>query len=283
MNLIGLGIGIATQVVGMAASASPDLEITLRTTTASESVTIPTAGTVAYNCSVDWGDGSAVGNYSGTTPVISHTYASAGDYEVTITGDFPRFDYYLSGFESTLVAIRNWGNTLFDDMKSAFRGCVNLVVSATDAPNLDAGCSLYRAFRGCTSLTTVDFSQWDVSMIADFGQMFRDCSGITSIDLSGWDMLAATSLASMFQDSTADPDLSAWDIRNVTDMSQFFGNTISLSTANYDAMLIAWAALPVQSGIAVNFHNTQYTSAAASARSTLTGTHSWLITDGGQV
>ena len=56
-----------------------------------------------------------------------------------------------------------------------------------------------------------------------------------------------------------------------------------MSTANYDALLIAWEAQSVQ--VAVNFDTSaQYTSggAAEAARTSLTGKpNSWRIIDGG--
>jgi hypothetical protein len=57
----------------------------------------------------------------------------------------------------------------------------------------------------------------------------------------------------------------------------------TLATANYDSLLIGWAAQTVKSG--VNFHggNSQYSvGAATTARASLV-TDGWVITDGDQV
>ena len=51
--------------------------------------------------------------------------------------------------------------------------------------------------------------------------------------------------------------------------------------ANYDAMLISWAAQPVQSGVIFGAGNSKYSAAAASARQSLID-KGWNITDGGQ-
>jgi surface protein len=55
-----------------------------------------------------------------------------------------------------------------------------------------------------------------------------------------------------------------------------------LTTPNYDALLIGWAAQPViQSGVTLNYVPCQFTLAAKDARDTLTGVYSWSISDQG--
>jgi hypothetical protein len=63
--------------------------------------------------------------------------------------------------------------------------------------------------------------------------------------------------------------------------SMFYGCT--LSTANYDASLIAWSTGSPHSGITFSGGNSKYTTGGAgqTARNTLTGTYGWTITDGG--
>ena len=55
-----------------------------------------------------------------------------------------------------------------------------------------------------------------------------------------------------------------------------------MSQANYDALLIAWAAQSVQSNVAFTTP-AQYTAggAAETARNTLVNTYNWTISDGG--
>ena len=63
-------------------------------------------------------------------------------------------------------------------------------------------------------------------------------------------------------------------------------NAVGLSTANYDALLIAWAAQSVNTGVSISFGTSQFTAAPSSAndaKTTLQVTYSWIITDGGSV
>ncbi|NCC99614.1 MAG: T9SS type A sorting domain-containing protein [Bacteroidia bacterium] len=58
---------------------------------------------------------------------------------------------------------------------------------------------------------------------------------------------------------------------------------VTLSTANYDALLTGWAAQTVQSGVTFSGGNSKYSAgAAATARGVLTDSpNNWTITDGG--
>jgi len=50
----------------------------------------------------------------------------------------------------------------------------------------------------------------------------------------------------MFKQATSfDKNLGGWDVTNVTDMTEMFSG-VTLSTANYDSLLIGWAAQNVQ-------------------------------------
>ena len=67
-------------------------------------------------------------------------------------------------------------------------------------------------------------------------------------------------------------------------MSQmFFG--VTLPTATYDALLVAWEAQSVQNNVNFSGGNSTYTlsSAAATARAALISDHTWTITDGGGI
>ena len=68
-------------------------------------------------------------------------------------------------------------------------------------------------------------------------------------------------------------------------MTGFLSN-VTLSTANYDALLIGWEAQSVDDDTTPNFGNSTYTggeeSEAAAARQNLIDDHNWTITDGGE-
>ena len=91
------------------------------TTTDGESITIPTFTGETYDYTVDWGDGSAV--ESGQTGNATHTYATAGKYDVSITGTFPRIYFNNTGDKTKILEVKQWGSQPWTSMASAFYGC----------------------------------------------------------------------------------------------------------------------------------------------------------------
>ena len=87
----------------------------------------------------------------------------------------------------------------------------------------------------------------------------------------------------LYNNDAFDQALANWTVTQMTDMSSFMSSATGMSTANYDALLIAWDAQGTMSfsGTA-NFGGSQYTSggAAEAARTSLISKWGG-ITDGG--
>jgi len=66
----------------------------------------------------------------------------------------------------------------------------------------------------------------------------------------------------------------------VTGMSFMF-NDITLSLANYDALLLGWSAQSLQNNVRFSGGNSQYSSSSQAARDTLTEAFGWTVIDGG--
>ncbi|WP_299114089.1 BspA family leucine-rich repeat surface protein [uncultured Winogradskyella sp.] len=278
---------------------------------AGESITIPTT-LDGYNYTVDWGDGTID---EGLTGNASHTYASAGEYEVKISGDFPRIFFNNSGDKSKITEVKQWGSIEWTSMESAFYGCNNIHITAIDAPDLSSVTSMKSMFR--STPIDEDISHWDVSNVEDMGFLFRQCvnfnsdisswnvSSVNSFatmftgasqfnqDLSTWDVSNATIIRSMFNNASQfNQDLSTWDISNVTDANNIFSNT-NLSTENYDAILIGWSTLDtmagetaIPNGILFGAENIKYCLSETERTLLMTpvidGGYGWTITDGDQ-
>jgi len=65
-------------------------------------------------------------------------------------------------------------------------------------------------------------------------------------------------------------------------MSLMF-QSVTLSTANYDELLISLHNQSLQSNVSFDGGNNQYSAAAASSRSFLETNFNWTISDGGQI
>ena len=271
---------------------------TWRTTTSNETITIPTTGS-GYNYDISTSDGQTFTSITGSQAI---TFATAGDYDVSISGDFPRISIANGVDKDKIINIKQWGNIVWSSFQSSFFGCSNLVGTFTDAPNLTNVTDMSNSFRNCPSFFA-NLSSWDVSNVRSFSAAFMifgggatapstpvsglyswDMSNATSIsailrgqtnyneDLSSWNVSNVTNMSNTFFGSTSfDQNLSAWDIANVTSFTNFSRN-ITFSTSNYDAILIGWeatlqAAFPNGTGytptISINFGNSEYTGGAA--------------------
>ena len=109
---------------------------------------------------------------------------------------------------------------------------------------------------------------------------FFSCS-IFNQPLSSWDTSNATSLQQMFQNALIfDQDLGDWDISSVTNFTNFMNSNTELSTDNYNAILIGWAAQTVSGSEAVHFGNATSSGAGTTAKNSLINDDGWTFTDG---
>ena len=273
-------------------------------------IALPMWSSGTFNFTVDWGDGST-GAVS-SAGLVTHTYASPGTYEVIIDGVFDGI--YLLQYESVasrkILEISNWGNAKPATNGAAFRAGVNLQITATDildtsnvtsfayffsecwaltdVPNIGSwdtsnSTSFFRCFYTDTNFNASDLSGWDVSGASNFEACFYNCSSFNG-DVSTWDVSSATNFHSTFFGcSIFDQDLSGWDVSSATSRFNMFAG-VTLSTVNYDALLIAWSNLTLQSTGSFNAGSSKYSAGApATARQSIIDNFSWTISDGGQV
>jgi len=261
---LSIGIGIPSGILNSNQGGGGDTTsfiTTWRTTTPNESITIPTTGG-GYNYDLTTSDGQSFTSLTGSKTI---TFTSAGDYDVSISGDFPRI--YINNNATNrvkLIDIKQWGNIVWSSFDKAFYGCSNLTGSFTDVPNLTNVVWLRSAFSA--SSFNGDINGWDVSNVTN---MFGVFSG----------------------NSVFNQPLNNWNIISVDNFTHF-SRSVTFSTTNYDAILIGWeatlqAAYPNGTGytptISINFGGSKYTGggAAATARASLVSNFGWSLVDGG--
>ena len=140
-------------------------------------------------------------------------------------------------------------------------------------------------FNSCINFNQ-PIGSWDLSSVTDISGMFQSAS-LFNQNISSWNTTNVTNMNGVFANAVVfEQNLSSWNISNVTTMFNMFGN-ISLSTTNYDALLVGWAAQTVQPDVTFDGGNSFYNAfpnPAASAHSTLTsGPNNWIITDLGPI
>jgi surface protein len=279
---------------------------TWTTTTSDQVVTLPLISGGTYSFGVDWGDGNQDVITAWDQAEKAHTYSGvAATYTITITGICKGFQFNNAGDKTVITTISQWGD-LDITTNGAFYGCTNLNVTATDAPLLTST-SLRYMFRDCTSLTTPNLNSWDTSGVTDMLGMFQ---GATSFNgtVAGWDTGSVATTQNMFLGATSfnqaigvwdmssnahvggmfyrlgvmafDQNVGGWNIGQVANGTNFMG-TNSMSTANYDALLIGWQGQTHQPTVTFKGGGSKYSAgAAATARAALV-TDGWTITDGG--
>ncbi|NLZ46482.1 MAG: leucine-rich repeat protein [Clostridiales bacterium] len=134
-----------------------------------------------YNATIDWGDGTSSTHTTGNP---THTYASAGQYQIKISGQYNGLRINNNATQKDkLIAVNQWGNVGFTSFEYAFRCCSNLVSLPNGSITGAEGVESFRfCFDGCTSLTTipVDLFRYTVN-VESFYACFYDCTSLTTI------------------------------------------------------------------------------------------------------
>ncbi|MFO7843224.1 MAG: BspA family leucine-rich repeat surface protein [Bacteroidales bacterium] len=188
--------------------------------------------------------------------------------------------YMFYGASAFNQDIGSWDVSLLNSMSQMFFGAssFNQDIGNWDVSNVT---NMYAMFHHASSFNQ-DISNWDVRNVTNMYGMFNHAQSFDQ-DISGWDVSKVTNMESMFYYAQSfNQDIGSWDVSSVTNMSYMFYG-VTLSTANYNSLLMGWASQDVQSGVAFHGGNSKYSSgAAADARDILTGEpNNWTITDGG--
>ncbi|RED44627.1 MopE-related protein [Seonamhaeicola aphaedonensis] len=204
---------------------------TWQTTTANESIQIPTVPSETYNYTVNWGDGNVTTGHTGNA---NHTYTIADAYQVSISGVFPRIQMNLStnGGVNTqkLLSVDQWGCSQWTSMNNAFNSCPNLVINATDTPNLSIATDLSFMFFLCSNLGNGTGNwAWDTSNIINMNRAFSHAINFNQ-DISSWNTSNVTDMSEMFQFAAQfNQDIGAWDTSNVLDMNRMFSEATAFN------------------------------------------------------
>ena len=181
----------------------------------------------------------------------------------------PQFNQDLSGWDVSGVTVWDLAFTSC----SSFNGSVAGWVPQAQMKEL---------FQSCSSFTGIGVDSWNTSAVTSIYRMFSD-TAIFNGNVSGWSTSNITNANRAFYNSDSfDQDISAWTVPQMN-LHQFLKNSTGLSTANYDALLIAWDAQGSMTWTGTaDFGGSKYTAggAAATARASLV-TKWGAILDGG--
>ena len=235
MFVRSMAIGLSALAIGIGSYLMPEVHaytadafvMVVKTdnpgTSNATSFTIPITGT-GYSYNVDCND-DGVNEITARTTSYTCVYGAAGTYTVAITGTFPRIYFNNAGDRQKLLEVKQWGAGAWTSMGSAFRGCNNLHVTATDAPNLTVATDMSRMFEFAISMNE-NINHWDVSHITNMSYLFNDDWNqrlAFNQPLNNWNTSAVTNMSYMFQGAAAfNQPIETWDTGNVTNMSYMF-------------------------------------------------------------
>jgi surface protein len=212
------------------------------------------------------------------------TLPSSGIYVLEVSAKevngFNRIQFNNGGDKLKITDIKQWGTIVWSSFKQAFFGCKNMLVTATDVPNLSQVTSMRTMFY-LSEIPSIDVSNWDLSSVTDIGFMLSRTNA--NPDVSNWDVSNISGMFQLFYDSfNANPDCRNWDVSNVTRMTEMFNGT-NLSVENLTACYENWSQLNLQQNVSFGAGATKYNTSGQAGRDILVNTYNWTITDGGQV
>ena len=220
----------------------------------SPSITLPLVASGNYNFSVNWGDGNTDTITTWDQTEITHTYATGGEYTITISGTIVGWSFAGSVDFEKITSITDVGSLKLGNEGVYFQGCSNLTTIG-GIFDLTGTTNFTSMFKNCTSLTSIngigswdvssvqymqsmftnaaafnqDISTWNVSAVTDMAGMFNQTTAFNQ-DISTWNVSAVTSMSVMFDGASSfDQDISGWDVSSVTDMAGMFANATSFN------------------------------------------------------
>ena len=222
-NPVGSAVGISnaitpTAVVTPFAFTANTNNISAGSSTATQ-FKLPLTTSTGLNIVVDWGDATTSTITSHLAAAVTHTYASAGTYSISITGTLPGWQFINVGDKLKILNIASYG-VLNITTNAIFRGCTNLISNATDAPTITTT-DLSQTFRDCTNFNG-NVGSWNVSAVINMTSMFQGATAFNQ-NIGSWNVSAVTNMTSMFSAATNfNQNISSWNTNAVTIMASMF-------------------------------------------------------------
>jgi len=225
---------------------------------------------------VSW-DTSSVTDMSYMFAYASSFNTFIGNWDTSKVTDMSYMFWYATAYNQSLG---DWNTSSVTNMRTMFCGTASF---NQDIGNWNTSQVTDMRFMFASAPTfNQDIGNWDTSQVTDMSFMFYEATAFNQ-DISNWNTSQVTNMANMFYYATSfDQNLGNWNVSSVTAMDGMFTG-VTLSTANYDTLLIGWSALTLQNGVSFDGGNSKYSAGAATnARTYIINTFSWTITDGGQ-
>ncbi|MDO5980798.1 BspA family leucine-rich repeat surface protein [Flavivirga spongiicola] len=198
-----------------------------------------------------------------------------GDWDVS---KVTTMSYMFNGATSFNQDIGDWDVSKVNNMSVMFKGATSF---NQDIGNWDTSNVTGMAYMFSSAFSfNQDIGNWNTSNVTGMAHMFAVATSFNQ-DIGNWNVSKVTDMAAMFIAATSfNQDLGNWDVSKVTDMDGMF-NSVTLSMANYDALLTGWGTLDLKTNVIFDGGNSTFCS-AKQVRQDITDNKNWTITDGGE-
>ncbi len=208
-------------------SSSLPMQLVFTTTSDNQSIALPIYGTV--DCTVDWGDGSAAEAFS-TTGLKPHTFVTAGNYTVSISGVLTHFGKPNgSPWDGVvyLTEVLSFGDIGLTSLQSAFYSADNLITVPAELPTTIT--DLSHSFHDISQSAITNLSSWDVSNVTTMKDMFHGANTFNQ-DISGWDVSKVENMGGMFDKAELfNANIGTWNVSSVSNMASMFAGAESFN------------------------------------------------------
>jgi surface protein len=166
---------IGTTLATQGFKSTWDTTLTSTGSTATNQIKLPLISAGTYDFLVNWGDGTSNTITTWNQAEVTHTYASAGVKNITITGKIRGWQHNNNGDKLKILSVQSWGELNIGNVVSAFFGCSNLNLdSVVDWLDFYDNYTMGSWFYNCTSLTSINnLNEWFVYMNRDITNLFR--------------------------------------------------------------------------------------------------------------
>ena len=229
---------------------------------AASPISLPLVPHGMYNMTVDWGDGTAIDTITSWNDAAkTHNYAVSGEYDVTITGTIKGFAFNNTGYTSSLLDVKEWGQLQICESASFYGAdelgpsnrlpSIRYKLTATDKPAIISN-TLENTFRGANNLSG-SISDWNTVNVTNLKNTFRDATKFNTP--LNWNTSNVTTLEGTFKNATDFNTTLSWDTTAVTSVSGAFSGASSFNQRlDWDTSIVSNFAYMFEN--ATSFNNT---------------------------
>ena len=209
------------------------------------------------------------------------------EWDLSTVTDIGYMFYNSSGLAGT-VDLSNWNLSSLQNAEYMFffsspnSSISNINVTNWGVTNLTA---VRKMFYNMNNADITGLGTWNPTSLTNAFEMFENSKGFTGDGLGQWVNTPFQNINDMlFDNDSFDESLANWDISNLTNANTFMNAASGMSTANYDATLIGWAAqIPLSYNGALNFGGSKYSlgGSAEAARDALIADGVSIVDGGG--